>query len=185
VGHIRSRGTLTRWFNDKGFGFITPENGADDVFMHISALDEHISRRPQVGDTIFYYLRKDQEGKIKAYDAVIEGLASSSWEEVSDRKAPPNRSSTQATKSIIVLILLTVAVWATVYTRHFSGSGSSVLQSFSSNPGQTAARFRCTGKTHCSQMTSCEEATFYLSNCPDTMMDGDGDGIPCERQLCN
>jgi hypothetical protein len=34
-------------------------------------------------------------------------------------------------------------------------------------------------------MTSCEEAKFFLKNCPDTKMDGDGDGIPCESQWCN
>ena len=42
--------------------------------------------------------------------------------------------------------------------------------------------FQCRGKTHCSQMTSCEEAMFYLKNCPGTKIDGDGDGIPCEKQ---
>ncbi|WP_202967642.1 excalibur calcium-binding domain-containing protein [Comamonas thiooxydans] len=33
-------------------------------------------------------------------------------------------------------------------------------------------------------MTSCEEAIFFIRNCPGTKMDGDNDGIPCERQLC-
>lgn len=44
--------------------------------------------------------------------------------------------------------------------------------------------FHCEGKTRCSQMSSCAEATFYLNNCPGTEMDGDGDGIPCESQHC-
>lgn len=47
-----------------------------------------------------------------------------------------------------------------------------------------ASSFRCDGRTHCSQMTSCEEATFFLKNCPGVKMDGEGDGIPCERQWC-
>jgi len=46
------------------------------------------------------------------------------------------------------------------------------------------ARFACDGRTRCSQMTSCEEATFFLQNCPGVKMDGEGDGIPCERQWC-
>ncbi len=45
--------------------------------------------------------------------------------------------------------------------------------------------YSCEGKVWCSQMTSCEEATFYLNNCPNVKIDGDGDGIPCERQWCN
>ncbi|MFN2513735.1 MAG: excalibur calcium-binding domain-containing protein, partial [Pyrinomonadaceae bacterium] len=32
--------------------------------------------------------------------------------------------------------------------------------------------------------SSCEEATFYIQNCPGTEMDGDGDGVPCESQWC-
>jgi hypothetical protein len=44
--------------------------------------------------------------------------------------------------------------------------------------------FRCDGRTHCSHMTSCEEAFFFIEHCPGTQMDGDGDGIPCERQFC-
>ncbi|NCR09669.1 MAG: excalibur calcium-binding domain-containing protein [Microcystis viridis Mv_BB_P_19951000_S69] len=45
-------------------------------------------------------------------------------------------------------------------------------------------QFRCDGRTHCSQMTSCAEATFFLRNCPNVKMDGDGDGVPCESQWC-
>ncbi len=42
----------------------------------------------------------------------------------------------------------------------------------------------CAGKTMCSEMTSCVEAEFYLKNCPNTVLDGDLDGIPCEEQHC-
>jgi hypothetical protein len=44
--------------------------------------------------------------------------------------------------------------------------------------------FVCDGRTHCSQMRSCEEATFFLRNCPNTKMDGNNDGVPCESQWC-
>jgi hypothetical protein len=45
--------------------------------------------------------------------------------------------------------------------------------------------YQCDGRTYCSQMNSCEEATFFLRNCPETKMDGNNDGIPCEKQWCN
>jgi hypothetical protein len=44
--------------------------------------------------------------------------------------------------------------------------------------------FTCDGRKYCAQMTSCEEATYFLKNCPGTKMDGDHDGIPCESQWC-
>jgi hypothetical protein len=43
--------------------------------------------------------------------------------------------------------------------------------------------FHCDGRQHCSQMHSYEEAKFFLDHCPDPKMDGDKDGIPCERQF--
>ena len=53
-----------------------------------------------------------------------------------------------------------------------------------SRPSAPSQQFRCDGRTHCSQMTSCAEATYFLRNCPNTEMDGNNDGIPCERQWC-
>jgi hypothetical protein len=46
-------------------------------------------------------------------------------------------------------------------------------------------RFTCDGRTHCSQMSSCAEARYFLTHCPGAQMDGDKNGIPCERQWCN
>lgn len=45
--------------------------------------------------------------------------------------------------------------------------------------------FTCDGRVHCSQMTSCAEATFFIQNCPGTKMDGNNDGVPCESQWCS
>ena len=47
-----------------------------------------------------------------------------------------------------------------------------------------ASPFKCDGRTMCSQMTSCAEATYFVQHCPDTKMDGNHDGVPCERQWC-
>jgi hypothetical protein len=51
-------------------------------------------------------------------------------------------------------------------------------------PAAAVAQYKCDGRTYCSQMTSCEEATYFLRNCPGVKMDGDNDGVPCEEQWC-
>ncbi len=51
-------------------------------------------------------------------------------------------------------------------------------------PNMEVLRFSCDGREYCSQMTSCDEARFFLENCPNVKMDGDNDGIPCESQWC-
>jgi endonuclease YncB( thermonuclease family) len=47
-----------------------------------------------------------------------------------------------------------------------------------------ASSRRCDGRTSCAQMTSCEEATWFVKNCPGVKMDGNHDGVPCEKQWC-
>jgi endonuclease YncB( thermonuclease family) len=39
----------------------------------------------------------------------------------------------------------------------------------------------CGNKRYCKEMTSCEEAKFYLTQCGLSRLDGDGDGVPCEK----
>ncbi|NCP64388.1 MAG: excalibur calcium-binding domain-containing protein [Paraglaciecola sp.] len=41
--------------------------------------------------------------------------------------------------------------------------------------------FVCDGRRYCSEMRSLDEAIFFIKNCPNTQMDGDGDGRPCEN----
>jgi len=43
--------------------------------------------------------------------------------------------------------------------------------------------YQCDGRQYCSEMDSYEEAKFFLEHCPNVKMDGDNDGIPCERQF--
>ncbi|MEG1398373.1 MAG: excalibur calcium-binding domain-containing protein [Acinetobacter sp.] len=50
-------------------------------------------------------------------------------------------------------------------------------QAVNSNPDH----FQCDGRKHCSQMRSLEEARWFVRNCPDTEMDSDHDGEPCEN----
>ncbi len=47
-----------------------------------------------------------------------------------------------------------------------------------------AVPYRCDGRTRCTQMSSCEEAKFFLANCPGAKMDGNRDGVPCQKQWC-
>lgn len=50
-------------------------------------------------------------------------------------------------------------------------------------PGVSSG-FSCDRRRYCSQMTSCDEARYFLANCPGVKMDGDKNGIPCEQQWC-
>ncbi|MEG4492085.1 cold shock domain-containing protein [Microcoleus sp. D3_18_C4] len=71
---VLNKGQLTTWKDDRGFGFIKPDDGSKEVFLHISALKE-ASRRPKVGDTILYDPVAETEGKVRATRASTQGVA--------------------------------------------------------------------------------------------------------------
>jgi len=57
-----------KWFNpDKGFGFIEPKGGGNDVFVHITAVERAGLKGLKEGDTIEFELQVDkQRGKSSA-----------------------------------------------------------------------------------------------------------------------
>jgi len=186
LANIRSKGTLSKWIDDKGFGFLTPEKGKKETFVHISAFDRNISRRPIVGDIIFYHVKIDEKGKSKAYDAVIEGVAPIVKKSpFRPKKHHKEHQSKNSWRIFVLCIALLIGGGGTIFN-HFK------LATVQRGPAGTQhsntsshAQYTCAGKTRCNQMTSCEEATFYLKNCTGTMMDGDGNGRPRESQWCN
>ncbi len=85
----------------------------------------------------------------------------------------------------IGLVLLIAGIWFVVVWRGADpGAPRSAAVALPLASTQEPKAFQCDGRIHCAQMKSCAEATYFIRNCPDTKMDGDGDGIPCESQHC-
>jgi CspA family cold shock protein len=58
-----------KWFNSqKGYGFIQPEDGSKDVFVHISAVERAGMSNLQEGQRISFELERGQGGKTSAVD---------------------------------------------------------------------------------------------------------------------
>ena len=66
-GFIMATGTV-KWFNaTKGFGFIQPDNGGEDAFVHISAVERAGMREIVEGQKLSYELERDKKsGKMSA-----------------------------------------------------------------------------------------------------------------------
>jgi CspA family cold shock protein len=57
-----ARGTV-KWFSDqKGYGFITPEEGGDDLFVHHSNIEMEGFRSLQEGQTVTYEAAQGRKG---------------------------------------------------------------------------------------------------------------------------
>lgn len=105
------KGVLKTWKEDRGFGFIKPDSGGKDVFIHISAL-QGASRRPIIGDVIYYQITKDNRDKYKAINAQIEGVESL---ENSTADLLETDSSKKGVIAMTVCVLIIIAIAVIVY----------------------------------------------------------------------
>jgi uncharacterized membrane protein YsdA (DUF1294 family)/cold shock CspA family protein len=70
----QEKGTLARWNNEKGYGFIHSHLGNKEIYFHIKSLPPY-QRRPKIGDILAYHLEMDERGRFYASSAKITGLA--------------------------------------------------------------------------------------------------------------
>ena len=195
VSSMQFEGTVKSWNDDKGFGFIRPSQGGQDIFVHISECK--FGGRPAPSELLKFELALNLQGKKRAVN--VQRVSIQGYAAQADRSVRAVRLSRSGggfgsgLKFVIAVVLLAALGWQG-YTR-YSNRVTSLIEA--ANPGPTdtrplltepvqptPSRFSCDGRQHCSQMSSCAEATYFLKNCPAVKMDGDSDGIPCEDQHC-
>ncbi|MEM5508779.1 cold shock domain-containing protein [Pseudoalteromonas sp. AS71] len=189
------KGLLKTWKTDKGFGFIKSDTLEHDTFIHISAL-KHMSRKPKVGDTIYFEVATQPDGKTKAINCRIECVAElkapyQKHNQQPYRVAKSNFASSFLGKVASIALIAALYFYAiNKYNAHSSSQTPVItnvdLATFDEQhlkviiPNNTQ-NFTCDGRQYCTEMRSREEAVFFINNCPNTKMDGDRDGNPCER----
>jgi len=65
-------GTVKKWLSSKGYGFITPDDGGDDIFVHASCL---IGERKElnINEKVTFVVSKDRNGKWRAEEVEGDG----------------------------------------------------------------------------------------------------------------
>ncbi|MCU7841695.1 MAG: cold shock and DUF1294 domain-containing protein [Candidatus Thiodiazotropha sp. (ex Troendleina suluensis)] len=101
---MRTKGKITSWNDKKGFGFITPNTGGKQIFVHIKAFSNR-NRRPEINQLITYALSTDKQGRPCAVKATLAG----------DR-LPQKTKQKKGSLSVSVAILFLVIVAVTVVT---------------------------------------------------------------------
>ena len=183
---MRTQGKITHWNEQKGYGFITPATGAKQVFVHIRAF-ENRQERPNLNQIVSFSLSKDKQGRPCAVNVTIAGK-----KRPKGTKHKGSRSYSRSKKmgNLVTLALVAYIGWF-AYTRLIQPQTQdglipqTTVMEKRSVPKAKSSRFKCDGRTYCSHMTSCAEAKYFIKHCPNTKMDGDRDGVPCESQWCN
>lgn len=196
---MRYQGKITKWNDDKGFGFITRNDGKQQIFVHISAFNKsHQQQRPLVGEAVSFEIADDIKKGLQAYNVIYLNRQSLSvTRTTSTKSAEASGSNTQFGTVVKILGVFLIGFALYKYTDFLNlGMTHNASESTAEAIYETTdldekigrkinnQEFTCAGKAHCSEMISCDEAKYYLNNCPGTIADGDGDGIPCEDQWC-
>ncbi|GAB2501096.1 cold shock domain-containing protein [Pseudoxanthomonas sangjuensis] len=178
----RTHGTLSRWNDDRGFGFITPAADSDEIFVHVSAFPRD-GVRPRVGELVSYEVEEGNNGKPRAVRVMRPGGQRAA--RTPQRRNLPETGSGFAGRIVALLAIGTIgAVGYKAYTARQAATRFAAPEpSASAAPPAAGNKFQCDGREYCSQMTSYEEAVFFIRHCPNTKMDGDSDGNPCESQF--
>lgn len=195
------QGKLKGWDPVKGSGFIQQDKAGPDIRIGSGGFRKK-PEKLQNGDSIFFQIEVDPQGKPKA---VFAYKAGQHFTPATALKRPA--SSTPAFQQLLSgMIALAIFGWlgyqsvqlfnaqtafpvhtSTEYPENFEQQKDDrVLESPVWPPiqAQQSVQFQCEGKQYCSEMNSCDEAEFYLKNCPNVLIDGNKDGVPCERQHC-
>lgn len=192
------QGKLKDWNPTQGKGFIQRDKAVPDIRISSSGFRKK-PEKLQDGDSIFFQIEVDPQGKPKAVSAYKAGQHFAPAPELKK----PALSSLLFQQLLSGAVGLSIVAWlgyqswllfstnALVATELVEVDHQQTNPSVLENPvwppvqAQQGLQFQCEGKQHCSEMSSCEEAEFYLEQCPNVLIDGDRDGIPCERQLCS
>ncbi len=100
---MRYQGRITTWKEDKGFGFITPNGGGAQVFVHVSSFSNR-QRRPNESAIVTYELSADEKGRARAAKVAFVG-------EKARLSKPPGTSDLPPLFSACFLFFIVVAVF--------------------------------------------------------------------------
>jgi len=175
---MRIHGTLKKWNDSRGFGFIETSNNEKEIFVHISAFPRD-GTRPRIGEVVSFEMRSGPDGKMRAVAIQRPGAATAARQ--------PRRTVTSSKRSSIAVVPMVIVLGLLGYAGYKFFISLQPIPF--SNPQFSATQvdqakhqnFKCDGRQHCSDMNSRAEAEYFLRNCPDTKMDGDHDGVPCEN----
>ncbi|MEZ5646929.1 MAG: cold shock domain-containing protein [Burkholderiaceae bacterium] len=168
----RFTGVLTKWNAERGFGFLTAEQGGQALFVHVSAFPRD-GRPPVVGEVLSFEIDLDKEGRKRAVRLRRPGAAT---EVKPERSRPPERDRRHTGRStghaertglksigqfaLVMMLVGSVGWYGYMRYAQQTAAMQAVPQSLSSpatpvtEASPAAPAFQCDGRKHCSQMTS-------------------------------
>lgn len=103
---MRLKGVIKTWNDERGFSFIEPLSGGEDVFIHITAFPSHAGR-PQINQRVYFEVEPGPHGKQRARNVEVYGLP------------PPTPRAREARHTLVMIpifvsaYVITTLLWET------------------------------------------------------------------------
>ena len=100
---MRHQGKITNWKDEQGFGFVSPNGGGKDIFIHVKSFTRS-KKRPVGNELVSYEVQTDKNGRLSAQNVLYVG-------EAKDRPVTIGKSVYPVYFALIFLALLGMAVF--------------------------------------------------------------------------
>lgn len=107
---MQIEGTVKTWNDDRGFGFIEPRHGGQEIFVHIKAFRER-SGRPAVGQRVTFEVEMTADGKKRAHRVEVVKAARRKFGPAKDHPAQWGTASYFAIPAFFALFALVSSLW--------------------------------------------------------------------------
>ena len=110
---MRLKGVIKSWNDERGFGFIEPVLGGEDIFVHIKAFS-HRAGRPQVSQRVLFDVELGPQGKLRARNVELSQFGQPGAQKVRLNLQPQRGAVTLITLPVFgVLYVIASLLWET------------------------------------------------------------------------
>ena len=136
---MRFEGTLKTWNDERGFGFLEPLRGGEDIFVHVKELRARTGR-PQVGQLMSFEVELGPHGKKRAKN--VEPIRSTRTSPARGRQSPAEWGTATlfAIPLFLVLYLVASFLWKPPLVVAIAYAGLSLVTFFAYAMDKSAAR---------------------------------------------
>jgi uncharacterized membrane protein YsdA (DUF1294 family)/cold shock CspA family protein len=110
IDPMRFGGVVKSWNDERGFGFIEPDQGGQDVFVHVKAFPLRAGR-PQIGQRLSFEIELNREGKKRARNVQITKLSQAQKRKTTNGPAQWGGASLFAIPAFFLLYLAVASAW--------------------------------------------------------------------------